>query len=388
MGQTEKAAEEGNSQFAQFHAAYPRVTGWASWVKMRQCLGPRSHPEGAGPGEGRAKEAEGQAPGARQRAEGAGRAAPGEPRSTVSRCGLSTARCPRVAPGPHLPRLGNTRRRRQDAPGTPWCRLRRRPARLPHRHGPPAGPPRSAPRGPAGGAAPQNPLPHRLRFPASAPVWALRYLCVLYAKAVHKQRSGKWWKTCVAIHTRTFLPSKRMAHSNTDTVPREFFFTSYLAVFWYVFYFKQLYGTGPLALSKVKYYDEGAECSRAALRCLGGGTGETLKDQNMKAHLGNRNKLQEMGAREHLPCGCTFHWRITACFLARGHCRLVKGGHSSAMAWGGQKVFTGQGSLAQIVLRKWVVWIIWMIQAKQSLASKLLSYYLYKKSLGQDRMCW
>lgn len=52
-----------------------------------------------------------------------------------------------------------------------------------------------------------------------------------------------------------------------------------------------------MALSKVKYYDEGAECSRAALRWLGGGTGETLKDQNMKAHLGNRSKLQEMGAK-------------------------------------------------------------------------------------------
>lgn len=67
----------------------------------------------------------------------------------------------------HLPRLGSTRRRRQGAPGTPWCRLRRR-----RRPRPPAGAALERTTRAAGDARPSRPQ-HRAalgpRPPACAP---------------------------------------------------------------------------------------------------------------------------------------------------------------------------------------------------------------------------
>lgn len=41
---TERKEEEANTPLAQFHATYPRVTGWASWVPFHSRLGPTGPP--------------------------------------------------------------------------------------------------------------------------------------------------------------------------------------------------------------------------------------------------------------------------------------------------------------------------------------------------------
>lgn len=105
------------------------------------------------------------------------------------------------------------------------------------------------------------------------------------------QGPGSDFRPAMQSTPSTFLPSKQMAHSNTNTVPREFFF--FLLPTWQLsdafFILNNLIGLGRQALSRVHYCGR-----RAALRCLW--RKETVKEQNMKVSLETSSKPQELCA--------------------------------------------------------------------------------------------
>lgn len=231
-----------------------------------------------------------------------GQQAPGEPPSGVAKCSLSASAVSkgRARAGgqrrQHLPRLGSTRHRHQGVRGTPWCRVRRRPARPASAPACPQGPPRSEPRGPGGGGDalassrphPSPPPPRPPPAPSPFFMFSLLRPCII-ASPVSDLRPENLFTP------GTSHPSERMAQSNINGPGNSFFLSTWL--FSDFFYFKQLYWTGPTGGA--------AKCIRAPLSCLW--VKEASKGQNMKAPLENRNKLRKLCARQRVACGCTFH---------------------------------------------------------------------------------
>lgn len=141
----------------------------------------------------------------------------------------------------HLPRLGSTRRRRQGAPGTPWCRLRLRPARLLLRPSACPEPPRSAPRRPRGDTSRRHPPLTARCHPARLQLSAASEL----GKRLRDPRSDgdQGPRRGTLQDPIPSRPSGTFRHPRT-ALGVFFFPPSYCAILWYFCYFTPVVGLG------------------------------------------------------------------------------------------------------------------------------------------------